>query len=185
MSKDTRLIYLAGRDESGWCSFQGDELMGLGSYDITIRMLPIPPGTYEFRYGYSVYWKRGITQIYIDGKPIGIPLDLVIYADNPKIGWLLDISTEDNGVENDKMMRNRGYMKGPTTFGSSPDKNARNDNVSLRRIVGTFTFTKYEPHYLRLKSVVDDNTKQLDIDFLEFVPKSIFSPVDGTPESRD
>ena len=185
MSKDTRLIYLAGNEDGGWCSFQGDELMALGAYDLTIRLLPMPPGTYEFRYGYSTNSYRSITQIYIDGKPIGIPLDLRIYADNPKIGWILDGLTDDSGYENDKMMRNRGYMKGPTTFGPTKDKIARDHNASLRRIVGTFTFTKYEAHYLRLKTVEERPSAQLDIDFFEFVPKSVFSPADGTPESRD
>lgn len=188
MSKDTRLIYLAGEDLNSWTSFQGDELMGLGSYDITIRLLPIPPGVYELRYGYSANPLRSVTQIYLDGKPIGIPLDLRISANDPKVGWVADNQSTDNGFENDKMMRNRGYMKGPTTFcvyfGPQPTA-ARHVEGSLRRIIGTFSFTEYAPHFFRMKSVMENPKSQLDIDFLEFVPKGVFSPVDGSPESRD
>lgn len=188
VSKDTRLIYLAGTDDSNWINYQGDELMGLGSYDITMRLLPVPPGTYELRYGYSANAWRSVTQIYVDNKPVGIPLDLRITASNPKIGWLLDSNTEDKGYENDKMMRNRGYMKGPTTFvrysGGVPTT-ARDVEGSLRRIIGTFTFTDYEPHYVRFKSVIENRQAQLMMDYFEYVPKSVYNPSSGEPESRD
>lgn len=188
MSKDTRLIYLAGEDFNSWTSFQGDELMALGSYDITMRLLPVPPGTYELRYGYSANPLRSVTQVYVDGKPIGIPIDLKISANDPRVGWILDQETDDNGYENDKMMRNRGFMKGPTSFCvyfSPLPTTAREVKGALRRIIGTFTFTKYEPHYLRLRSVTDTPKAQLDMDFLEFVPKSIAYPANGEPEPRD
>lgn len=187
-TKDTRLIYLAGEDNNSWTSYQGDELMGLGSYDVTMRLIPVPPGTYELRQGYSANPLRSITQIYIDGKPIGIPLDLRITANDPRIGYLADAENQDFGYENDKMMRNRGYMKAPTSFNvyfSSTPTLARDNKSALRRIIGTFTFTDYSPHYIRLKSVINNPKAQLDLDFLEFVPKSIFSPASGDPESRD
>lgn len=187
-TKDTRMIYLAGEDKNSWTSYQGDEIMGLGAYDVTFRLLPVPPGTYELRQGYSANPLRSITQIYFDDKPIGIPLDLRISADDPRIGYIKDGATTDNGYENDKMMRNRGYMKAPTSFnvylGAAPIT-ARENMSALRRIIGTFTFTDYSPHYIRLKSVIDNPKAQLDLDFLEFVPKSIFSPASGEPESRD
>lgn len=187
-TKDTRMIYLAGEDKNSWTSYQGDEVMGLGAYDVTFRLLPVPPGTYELRQGYSANGLRSITQIYVDGKPIGIPLDLRISADDPRIGYVIDKETTDNGFENDKMMRNRGYMKAPTSFNvylSSTPITARENKSALRRIIGTFTFTDYSPHYIRLKSVINNTKAQLDLDFLEFVPKSIFSPASGDPESRD
>lgn len=184
VSKDTRLIYLAGRDGQWWTNYQADELMGLGSYDITIRLLPVPPGTYELRFGYSANNNRSVTQIYIDNKPIGIPLDLKITADNPKIGSIMDDKTDDNGVENDKMMRNRGYMKAPTCFYNATTV-ARNVPAGLRRIIGTFTFTEYSAHTLRFKSVVENPQSQCMMDYFEYVPKTVFNPSDGTPEGRE
>lgn len=179
----TRLIYLSGKNGQ-WANFQSDELMGLGSYDLTIRLLPVPPGTYELRFGYSAWERRSITQLYVDNKPVGIPLDLRKTASHPDIGYLPDASTEDNGYENDKMMRNRGYMKAPESYlvyGVS----ARNNATTFRRIVGTFTFTEYAAHTIRFRSVVDDDLKQCMMDYFEFVPKSVFSPASGEPESRD
>lgn len=183
MSKDTRLIYLASK-EGQWANFQSDELMGLGSYDITMRLLPVPPGTYELRFGYSANSNRSVTQIYVDNKPIGIPLDLRTSASDAKIGWLLDSSTEDAGVENDKMMRNRGYMKGPNTYYYGQTI-VRNYSGVLRRIIGTFTFTEYSAHTLRFKSVIENPQSQCMMDYFEYVPKSVFSPADGTPEVRE
>jgi hypothetical protein len=158
--------------------------MGLGSYDITMRLLPVPPGTYELRFAYTATSKRSVTQIYVDNKPVGIPLDLRIWARDPKIGWVTDLETEDNGFENDKMMRNRGYMKGPTTYYYGQTL-SRNYNGCLRRIVGTFTSTDYMAHTLRFKSVLDDVSSQCMMDYIELVPKSIFNPPTGEAESRD
>ena len=183
ISKDTRLIYLAGKDGQ-WANYQSDELMGLGSYDITMRLLPVPPGTYELRFGYSANSLRSVTQIYVDNKPVGIPLDLRIMANDPRVGWIIDSSTEDNGVENDKMMRNRGYMKGPDTYYYGQTI-VRNYSGSLRRIIGTFTFTDYSSHTLRFKSVIENPQSQCMMDYFEYVPKSVFNPSDGTPEARE
>lgn len=183
MSKDTRLIYLAGR-QGQWANYQADELMGLGAYDITMRLLPVPPGTYELRFGYSANDARSITQVYIDNKPIGIPLDLRIKSSDARIGYVLDASTDDNGFENDKTMRNRGYMKAPSTYlyGSTIGRNASN---IMRRIIGTFTFYDYQPHYLRFKSVTSNLASQCMMDYFEYVPKSVYSPASGDPEGRE
>jgi uncharacterized surface protein with fasciclin (FAS1) repeats len=182
-SSDTRLIYMSAKNGQ-WGAFQADEFHGLGAYDITIKLLPVPPGTYELRFGYSAWDGRSVTQIYIDGKPVGIPLDLKITADNPKVGSLLDENTDDDGVENDKMMRNRGYMKAPNTV-FTQGMSLRNIPASLRRIIGTFTFTEYAPHTIRYKSVDGLLNKQCEMDYFEFVPKSIFNPASGEPEARD
>lgn len=182
-SNVTRFYYLCGTD-AGWANYQGDEMMGVGNYDLTMRMLPVPPGTYEIRLGYSANTLRSVTQLYVDNKPIGIPLDLRILSDNPKIGYLADGVTDDNGYENDKMMRNRGYMKGPTSarYGTTP---LRGYNGSLRRIIGTFTFDDYKPHTLRFRSVIENPGAQGMIDYVEYVPKSVYNPTSGEPELRE
>jgi uncharacterized surface protein with fasciclin (FAS1) repeats len=183
-SKESRLYYLGSR--LNWENYQGDEMMGLGSYDLTLRLPPVPPGTYELRYGYNANQFRGVAQIYVDNQPIGIPLDLRIWADNPKIGWLEDALTTDNGVENDKMMRNRGYLKGPITFQSQNGDVkmiARNHKGALRRVIGTFTFETSEPHYIRFKSVLEDRSAQFHMDYIEYVPKNIYGG--ATAEDRN
>lgn len=184
-TKDTRFIYLAGKDRQ-WHNFQGDEMMGLGTYDITVRLLPVPPGTYELRFGYSGNDQRSVTQIYVDGKPIGIPLDLRMRKTAAKVGWISDAETDDNGVEIDKAMRNRGFMNAPVTMVIGQNsKPLREEVYPMRRIVGTFTFDTYEPHYIRFRSVLDNPKAQAQMDYFEFVPKSVYAPPGGVPETRD
>lgn len=184
-SKDTRFIYLAGKDRQ-WHNYQGDEMMGLGTYDLTVRLLPVPPGTYELRFGYSGNTQRSVTQLYVDGKPIGIPLDLRMRKTDPKIGWISDAETDDNGVEIDKAMRNRGFMNAPVTMVIGQNsKPLREEIYPMRRIVGTFTFETYEPHYIRFRSVLENPSAQAMMDYFEFVPKSVYAPPGGEPETRD
>ena len=184
-TKDTRFIYLAGKDRM-WHDYQGDEMMGLGTYDLTVRLLPVPPGTYELRFGYSGNTQRSVTQIYVDGKPIGIPLDLRMRKTDPKIGWIPDTETDDNGVEIDKALRNRGFMNAPVTMVIGQNsKPLREEPYPMRRIVGTFTFDTYEPHYIRFRSVLENPKAQAMMDYFEFVPKSVYAPPGGEPEPRD
>jgi len=164
-SEITQLQYMHGNHNYEW-----DEVLPCGRYDFSIRIPPIPAGTWEIRYGYSPYAERGVAQIYFDGSPCGIPLDNSLYADNPKIGWIKDSNTEDNGVENDKMMRNRGYMKGPTVLWTNEQTSiGRDDNWCLRKILKTATFLKTEPHTFRVKCVEDAN-KEFNLDYMEFYP---------------
>lgn len=186
-TSDTKLLYLGG--SNGWVNYQGDEMMGQGNYDITVRLMPVPPGTYELRFAYSANNNRSVTQIYVDNVPVGIPLDLRIDAADARIGWVDDTKTEDNGVENDKTMRNRGYMKGPVSYGKYDSNGniitARSLSGALRRIVGIYTFNTYEPHYIRFKSVMSNANAQCMMDYFEYVPKNIYAPPGGAPESRD
>jgi uncharacterized surface protein with fasciclin (FAS1) repeats len=154
----------------GWNNYEGDEVLLSGHYDFTARTLPIPAGSYEVRVAYAPETTRGVGQMYFDGKPCGIPLDNSILASNPKIGWVKDSETEDNGIENDKMMHNRGYMKGCySAIGNSRTVNHRDHDHNLRRIVGTFTFDTMEPHYFRFKSV-EEVVKATELDYIEFIP---------------
>jgi len=136
-------------------------------------MHPVPPGTYEIRLGYMAENWRGIAQIFIDDKIIGIPIDLSKAGTSPDVGWVSDASTNDNGVENDKMMKNRGYMKGPNSIFSLANggENLRQQNQSLRIVLGTFTFQDYAPHYFRIKNVEKENAP-FHFDYLEYVPVS-------------
>ncbi len=155
-----------------WDDHQADEISIRGWYDFTLRLPPVPPGTYEIRFGYNAVSWRGIAQLFIDGKISGIPIDLSINGSDPAVGWVADSETPDNGVENDKMMRNRGYMKSGNAIQnwgySTTLRNAKND---LRVIVGTFTFQDYDYHYFRAKNVEREDG-EFQLDFIEYVPVS-------------
>jgi Secreted and surface protein containing fasciclin-like repeats len=166
----------------GYQDFQGDEIFLKGLYDFELETPAIPAGTYEVRFGYQPTGARGAAQLYWDGVPCGIPLDLRILANDPLVGWVLPGSDPDdpNGYENDKMMRNRGYMKGPCTYKDAIDrwyglKVARFSTASLRRILGTYTFKKSGPHKFTVKAVREG---QFMLDYLEFVPVEVIENED-------
>lgn len=168
-TSDTKLKLWASE---GWTNYQADEMVMFGWYDFTLRMHPVPPGTYEIRLGYRAETWRGVAQLFIDNEIVGIPVDLRIVGTDPRVGWVDDAQTMDDGVENDKMMRNRGYMKAPTSIYSlNGPKTLRQDNMSLRIIIGTFTFQDYAPHYFRAKNVEAEDL-EFHFDYLEYVPVS-------------
>jgi uncharacterized surface protein with fasciclin (FAS1) repeats len=157
---------------TGWDAHQGDEIVMMGWYDFTLRLLPVPPGTYEIRFGYNKVTWRGIAQLFIDGKIQGIPVDLKTDGLDPRVGWVRDSDTPDDGVENDKMMRNRGYMKsGKSIRNHDYGHTLRDSQNDLRVIVGTFTFQEYGYHYFRAKNVEGENN-EFQLDYFEYVPVS-------------
>jgi uncharacterized surface protein with fasciclin (FAS1) repeats len=159
--------------QPGWRNYQGDEFYIRGKYDFTLRLPPVPAGTYEVRLGYIANSSRGVAQIYFDGEACGIPLDMTKEAVHSSIGWIEDANTSDNGIENDKMMRNRGYLKGPNTvWCESKTLVLRNFRQSIRRILITKTFDTAEPHRLRIKSVEERTDREFHLDYIEFVPSS-------------
>jgi len=184
-SFNTNLFYLQGNASGAgyWTNYQGDEMMATGQYDFSMRLPPVPAGTYEIRFGYSANNNRGIPQFYVDGEPQGIPLNMKITATDPSIGWVADATTIDNGIENDKMMRNRGYMKGGTSY-MAGTVSARQDGGALRRVICTKSWDTDGPHWLRFKSVSPDAGDQFMIDYFEYVPKNVYDNPDGNAEDR-
>jgi len=178
LSDGTQIQY-GGAMPSGWADLHLDEFLIAGKYDVKLRLPSVPAGTYEIRLGYSANAARGVLQIYLDGQPLGIPLDMTKQANHPDIGYVRpdQNNLEDpDGLENDKMMRNRGYMKGPSTVhwslaASAPTETLRYYQGSMRRILTTARLDEGE-HWLRFKSVEDITTREFMFDFLEFVPTS-------------
>jgi uncharacterized surface protein with fasciclin (FAS1) repeats len=157
-------------------NYQGEELQAHGKWDFTLRLPPVPTGSYEIRICYiPAASLRGISQFYIDGEPCGIPSDMNFYADHPTIGWISDKDTDDNGVQNDKMMHNRGYMKGSNVqWGNSHTLIARETSGVIRKVITTKTFHKTEPHYFRVKCVMEivPSLNAFHLNFVEFMPLS-------------
>jgi uncharacterized surface protein with fasciclin (FAS1) repeats len=151
----------------------GTEILLGGKYDFTYRIPAVPPATYEIHFSFVATPSRGVAQLYFDDEPCGIPLDMRIEGDSPKIGWVNDNQTEDNGLENDKMMRNRGYLKGTDVAYIFNNSNIeRFEKTCLRLILTTKTFDTYRPHTLRVKSVEERRDREFKIDYLDFIPTS-------------
>lgn len=185
----TLVLYLPGQS-SGWSNYQGDELMGEGNYDFAMRLPPVPDGTYELRMGYTAEAKRGMVQIYMGTssdlssmKAVDIPLDMRIISannanGNPDVytGWCNWSLLDDKGVESDANMRNLGYMRGPLyyTVGVNSGNYARNNPKDLRRIIYKGKLDQGE-HWLRFKSVLDDNSAQFHLDYIELCPENVYN----------
>lgn len=179
-SETTIFGYISSDDR--FQDYQGDEVfLSQGLYDFTVTTLPVPAGTYEVRFGWQPTDFRGAAQLYWDGKPCGIPLDLQISALDPKIGFVRPgIDPNDPyGFENDKMMRNRGYMKGPACFRVINEAwysgIARQSERALRKILGIYTFDEAGTHEFTAKAA---RSGQFMFDYLEFVPVEVLENED-------
>ena len=192
IGSESMFNYLSGRG-SNWANYQGDELNVIGKYELTFRLPPVPRrGTYEIRYlvgaGSSA---RSMCQVYFGTNPDnlpaqGIPLDLrmgglyrhTAAGDLPSIvGWEQDLAGDDEyNAEVDKKMRANGFMKGPAYYNLLTNRTwtARDCEYTTRRIIVTSTMDPDKTYYLRFKNVLDDESKQFYMDFIELCPKEIY-----------
>ncbi|MDR0732481.1 MAG: fasciclin domain-containing protein [Dysgonamonadaceae bacterium] len=177
LTENTQIQYGGAMLNEGWNDLHLDEILIAGKYDLMLRLPPLPEATYEIRIGYTANQKRGVLQISLDGKPLGIPLDMTKEASDPAIGYVKpgDDENDPYGYENDKMMRNRGYMKAPSTIYGSSDGNdvLRTLARAVRRILTTARLDRGE-HWLHFKSVEDIDTREFMFDYLELVPSSAY-----------
>ncbi len=178
LSEDSRPRY---SNYSGTTMMFGDELLIYGNYDVTLRFPPVPRATtYEIRLGYIAQFNRGIVQYYFGTDPnnlpvTGIPVDMTRMGENLP-GYESDSQDQDYNAELDKMMRNYGLMKGPNAI-----LGCRADVRWIRSIVARMTVTPDKDYYLKMKSVIDSDERQLMVDFFELCPKEVYdSPL--TPE---
>lgn len=171
--------------ELHWHSYQGDAMLVGGIYDVSIKLPPVPSGTYEVRLCYTVGRERGVVQAYLnDGEKetaCGIPIDLRTYGNSPIIGWVADTEDSEENKANDKAMHNRSYMKGIASYRSAGGEVFRNNVENLRRILTTAYLDNTKTYKLRLRQVLEDPDCHLSFDFIELCPKSVY----GSPEGED
>ncbi len=188
----TKFYYLLGRGK-GWPNYLGDEFNVIGRYEILMRLPPVPKlGTYELRIANSVGVNyRSMCQVYWGTNPnalpaVGTPLDFRVNglyrmteAGNfPSIvGWEEDNDDDDHNAENDKKMRNNGFLKGPQLYCAGipgTSQMGRGRYFLTRRIMVTAQMDPNETYYLRLKNVLDKDDKQLYMDYIELCPKEVY-----------
>ena len=182
---DTRLFYLA--PHTVWHNYQGDEMMALGFFDFAYCLPPLPEGTYEIRMGYSASSMRHLVQVYLDNEVTGLPIDLRLTGKDALINWKSDkdLQTEEAIAANDKDMKNRGFLKGPTTFYDDEKNLAREDELCLRAVIATKYLTAGS-HWLRFKNVLDtDNgSAQFMHDYFEIIPMDYLKDESISVEER-
>ncbi len=179
-------------------SYEGDEFnlrSDNNSYDITFELPPLPTGQYQIRLGFTAMAYRGIAQFYVDGQPQGIPLDMRKLDDASfatRIGGFvnLDDLSGDRKEQVKKDMHNLGWYHGPhsvrnitagegylkddkrlTTSGSA---SFANNNGIVRKVIYTGPLDNSVTHTMRIRSVMAIGGAQLMLDYLEFVPKSVY-----------
>ena len=181
----------------GW--YNGDYIHLMNYHDFSIKLPPVPAGTYEIRYSIwmpqkdyyqSIY--NNIMQVYFDGKICGLPVNQGLPTKDESIGWVADENTYDNGAENDKLLRNKGWMKAPDCYLSYNDVTmnyapARECHEHMRKIA-TKKYLVEGEHWIRFRFVGELRDWGVDcisnfLDYIEIVPLHIIS--DPTkPEDR-
>ncbi|MBR6369668.1 MAG: fasciclin domain-containing protein [Bacteroidaceae bacterium] len=164
--------------------YEGNAIDIVGAFDFWVKLPPVPrDGTYELRFSFRNAGSiAGVVQNYLaigkpdDWQPLGIPTDLRVTAEHPSIGW---VSDEDLGDEEsirllDKAMRNRGYMKSSDAIQTFQGNAHRNESGLARRILTTDYFYAEQDYYARMKLVLDNPKAEMTIDYMEWVPKSVF-----------
>ena len=167
-------------------SYQGDEVTVLGTFDLTVKLPPVPEGDYELRMFTCVNFKnRGIVQFYIDDVAQGLPFDM--RPDGVTLfGWKSDasLSDEDAIAAFDKSIHNLGWMKGPKSYYSAQSETGggrgtcfRDAPNTVRKVIGTFHSDgeKDKGHTVRFQQKLESTTNALNFDFLEICPKSVYN----------
>lgn len=192
IAEGTNFYYLLGLDQN-WQNWQGDEFNVTGRYEMIMKLPPVPKkGTYEIRYAVQTNTaQRGMCQVYFgdnkDNLPaIGIPLDLRMGGVNRRtsagtfpsiVGWLADNANDDDyNAEVDKKMRNNGFMKGAESYAGTPGTaaTARTLEYNTRRIIVRQDMDPDKTYYLKFKSVLDDETREFYMDYLEYCAKEVY-----------
>lgn len=166
--------------------YEGDEMNLIGDYDITFRLPPVPyEGDYQIRLGAAFIETRGIAQVYFDGKPQGIPIDMTRnLQDILGAKWTADwtsMSDEDKAADQ-KMLKNLGYYRGP--YGAIHQNNTEfvNSKYTFRKVLCTVHINPKTDHFLRIRSTSSQGTEFM-LDYLEIVPKSVYGIMSGKMES--
>jgi len=185
LNEETHFIHYNGY-RIDWPNYCQDEDKVFGKYDIMFTLPPVPKrGTYELRYKVLATAARGITQVYFGSDPgnlpaAGIPVNMaegiaITYAGEGG-SWadLQDVGRdEDEIIEIDHKLRNHGLMKAARhEYGES--KTARDDERQKRHILVRQTLDPRETYYIRFKSVLDTDKKELYLDYFEWCPKEIY-----------
>ena len=197
---NTRFYYLQGLGYN-WMNWQGDEFNIKGRYEFTMELPPVPaPGHYELRLAVQSNSNlRGMCQVYWGSNrnslpAAGIPFDMrmggtqrhLSNGNQPSIvGWISDqnLGNEEAIVENDKTMRNNGFMKAPEHWSPTPGGSTARQNADVnRRIIVSADMDPNKTYYIKFKTVLDDVEKEHILDYMEYCAKEVY---DNPQESED
>ena len=93
---------------------------------------------------------------------------------------ITETDDDDYNAEMDKFLRNNNRMRGCRSVADG-SKSERENIVIQRVIVTRQTLDPGKTYYLRCKSVLDQQTNELYMDYIELCPKEIYDNPE-TPE---
>ena len=181
--------------------YMWDEFDLYGNYDFTFRLPPIPfDGEWQIRLGFTSQPTRGVAQIYVDGIPQGIPLDMTkdldtdYYIGDDYISSIddYDAMSAEEKAEYQKALKNLGVYTYPRSIFRN-DGNSGNKGwdctsaICMRKIISQSYLDCNQDHYMRIRVASDGkqgNNNEFALDFLELVPKSVYG-ADGDGEMED
>jgi len=173
-----------------WRCWQADQIQFWGRYDIAFKLPSVPSGVYEVRVVYAPMTYGSFMQYYIGTSSnvqsmtaLGLPFDATVQVEDPRIGLTDPKGEDDQGIESDVALRNRGYMRGPHSYcghgenGYSADNSARTEwggSMTVRYVLGRVELKQGQENWLRIKTLNPDNTQNpVGLDFVELVPASV------------
>lgn len=124
-------------------------------------------------------------------QPCDIPVDMSVSPTDAKFGMIMDSKItgsdaeekEFNIQENDKAIRNRGYMKAPAGYSVGSTGRLRHHDICFRKIVTRIDMDPGRDYYLRMRQVKESDESIAPMNILELVPKEIYAN-DLMPEDR-
>ena len=177
----TTHLHVRPRTLSFW-SYEGDEVIIQGPFDVEVKLPPVPAGTYELRLGTCTdFTSRGVVEFLIDGKPTDL-VDLRP-SGTALFGWKSDASfgSEEDIARFDYISHKKGWMKGPKSYYSAASESGGTQGICfrdaaniLRRVIGTFTTDGRSDHYLRMVQCQASLLSTMAFDYIELVPVTVY-----------
>ncbi len=170
--------------------FRGEEINFVNQYDFTVTLPAVPfTSTYEIRLFMNTLAAednmesdRGVIQVYFGEEgselnPCGIPIDMTISVQDPRIGGFPDneLGDEEKIIANDKAMRNRGYMKAMASYTAQGSINLRRDRDDCMRKILTTEYMEHDKTYKLRIRLVGGESGVCPFGVMEIVPKSVYA----------
>ena len=176
--------------------YMWDEFDLYGNYDFQFRLPPVPfDGEWQIRLCFTAQPTRGVAQLYVDGVPQGIPLDMTkelngdFYIGDDFISKIddYDAMSAEEKSEYQKALKKLGVYTYPRTIirddGGSGNKGWDcTSSICIRRVVSQSFLDCNQDHYMRIRVASDGTTgndNEFALDFIELVPKSVYGADEG------
>lgn len=198
--------FIYRRPRCNYYSMHGDEMIANGVFDLEFVIPPVPfESDWQIRLGFapmdaSQGASRGIFQIYFDDVAQGIPLNMderinstAVYGASSFPDYLEIRDKDEKRAEDFKILKNKGYYRGPYSIFHDANNNVNTGErfakqpSTVRKVLCTVHIKPGQDHRLRIRNVSTFRAKEKEamLDYLEFVPKSVYGVNDGGAAEDD